>query len=464
MDIDSSEIQQLINYPGESLKVELKRWISPDTDEGQAKIIKASIAFRNFNGGYLIIGFDGTTLAPDTTNIPANVRTDFHIDKIQGIISRYSSELFEIFVEFPERNGQEYPVIIIPPGVRKPVAAKRSLTSNGRNLITVDDVYIRTLSANGTPSSAKIKWNDWDGLVNICFDNREADIGRFLRRHLGSVTPEMIQGLFSLMSVPAEPEPDLEDQLKIYLDEGKEILQQVLIERGVEIPPHGSWETAFFITGAIPEYSTNEIFYNLIASHNPRHTGWPIWLDSRGFSQEEHPYVRNGHWEAFINHLDLGRMCGIDFMRLSPSGKFYLYRGLEDDFVRSQRSPAPGTKLEFVFPIVRVAEAISVGINFAKGMGCDPETTDLPFAFRWSGLSKRELSSWAHPLRMIPQGRTTYQDQVISYQNIPLNTPISAIGNYVYQATKPLLESFGGFSLNSNTVETLVSDFFDRKL
>lgn len=147
MDIDSSKIQQLIEYPGESLNVELKRWISPDIDEGRAKIIKASIAFRNFNGGYLIIGFDGTTLTPDINNVPTNVRTEFHIDKIQGLISRYSSELFEVFVEFPERGGQEYPVIIIPAGVKTPVAAKRNLPGDGS---LIKEVVVPLLAQSDT--------------------------------------------------------------------------------------------------------------------------------------------------------------------------------------------------------------------------------------------------------------------------------------------------------------------------
>jgi hypothetical protein len=34
------EVQQLVDYPRESLAVELRAWFDPDTLEGQAKIIK----------------------------------------------------------------------------------------------------------------------------------------------------------------------------------------------------------------------------------------------------------------------------------------------------------------------------------------------------------------------------------------------------------------------------------------
>lgn len=90
MDTDLSKIQQLVERPGESLSVELKRWIDPDQPEGKAKIARAAIALRNFNGGYLVIGFDNDTLEPDVRNAPNDVKSVFHIDKIQGIVSRLS--------------------------------------------------------------------------------------------------------------------------------------------------------------------------------------------------------------------------------------------------------------------------------------------------------------------------------------------------------------------------------------
>ena len=58
--------------------------------EGQAKIIRACFARYNRNGGYLVIGFDDKTLQPELGNEPADVRRAFHVDDIQGLISRYA--------------------------------------------------------------------------------------------------------------------------------------------------------------------------------------------------------------------------------------------------------------------------------------------------------------------------------------------------------------------------------------
>jgi predicted HTH transcriptional regulator len=135
MDTDLTKIQDLIERPRESLAVELKRWIDPDQPEGKAKIVKATLALRNFNGGYLVIGFDNDTLEPDREHVPSNVMDMFHVDKIQGLISKFSSEPLEISIKFPEREGQQYPVIEVPPGIRTPVAVKSDLCQSDIYLI-----------------------------------------------------------------------------------------------------------------------------------------------------------------------------------------------------------------------------------------------------------------------------------------------------------------------------------------
>lgn len=145
MEIDSSRIQELVERPSESLSVELKRWIDPASPEGTAKIVRTVLALRNHGGGYLIIGFDNETLQPDVENVPVDVRSAFHMDKIQGLVSHFSSEPFEVAIEFPERGGQVYPVIVVPPGVKTPVASKSDLRLDDARLICKDDVYVRSL-------------------------------------------------------------------------------------------------------------------------------------------------------------------------------------------------------------------------------------------------------------------------------------------------------------------------------
>ncbi len=195
-------IQELIEQPQESLSVELKAWIDPETPEGKSKIVGAAIALRNYGGGYLLIGFDDKTCTPIFENIPKELEKRFHIDNIQGFVAKYSSEPFEIKVHFPILKDQKFPVIEIPSGVKTPVAVKRDLgkvndtgvippcvkkylkDNKNKFWLREHNVYVRSLRANNTPSTTKANWKDWNDLIETCFDNREADIGRFLRRHL----------------------------------------------------------------------------------------------------------------------------------------------------------------------------------------------------------------------------------------------------------------------------------------
>jgi hypothetical protein len=465
METDFQTIRNLIERPSESLSVEVKRWINPDDIEGPGKIVRAVLALRNHGGGYLVIGFDNDTFQPDTENIPPDVRASFHIDKIQGLVTKYASDPFEIAVEFGERGGQLYPVVIVPPGVKTPVAAKADLLLNNKKLIGTDDVYVRSLRANNTPSTTKASWKDWPTITEVCFDNREADIGRFLRRHLIGVTPETLNTLAAAMTATSERKVSSDEVLRGYLRESEQRYQAVVSERGLSLPPHGTWEVALVFLGEIPTHRATAHFLNLLAASNPGYTGWPIWLDSREFGDRTaRPYVFDGGWEALVVSMGTGLSDQIDFMRLDPRGRFYLLRPLQDDISASGRAPKPLAELDFGLPIIRTAEAIAVGLAFAKDMGCVPDNCVLAFAFRWKGLRGRQLTAWAQSGRYISPGRRAYQDEVTVPVNVPFDVSMGALGEFVNQVVQPLYAVFDGFTLSKDIVEDMTNRLIQRKL
>jgi hypothetical protein len=488
---DSDYPQDLINRPTESLSIELKGWINPNTPEGKDKIVRAAIAMRNHGGGYVLIGFHNDTGEPYTDNIPSNVRKLFHQDNIQRIVSKYSSELFEVKVHFPIRDGIEFPVIEIKAGVKTPVATKRPLKNNqGEVLFQENKVFIRSLAANNTPSTTEATWKDWPNIVEACFENREADIGSFVRRHLRTLPPEFFHALSSFVSLVSKREskklyhiiprgqpekpaklPPIEEKIteKIalaYLQESAKRFTTVVEEQNLSLPEHGSWEVSAVIIGDVPSHSANISFLNLLDSSNPNYTGWPVWLDSRGFTnQEAHPYVFQGVWEAFICYLgtELGGKH-LDFWRLHPSGKFYLWRALQDDLSNSERAPEPLKELDFGLVILRTAETIAVALEFGKAMGCPIETTNLSFVFRWTKMKGRELSSWANINRHMPRGYIAKQDDITSQVTIPLETPGSAIAEYVHLVTKTVFEAFSGEEISISVIEDLTQRLIERRL
>lgn len=456
-------LKRLVSNPSESLSVEIKRWIDPQSREGKAKIIKACIALRNNNGGTFLVGFndDGS---PDIQGAHSKPRETFHPDVIQSIASKFCSEAFEVKVHYLEKDGQEYPVLEIPSGFTTPVAAKTDLHEEGNKyLIKVNTVYVRSLNSNNTVSSAEARHNDWKRIMDLCFDNREADIGRFLRRHLGGLTPAILRDLVSTISEGIKPEKTMEDMLQSYLQESEGRFDSVVSERNIILPNHGAWEVGLIIVGEVPAHSANRQFLNLLSSANPQYTGWPVWLDSRGLMQEHEPYTYNAVYEALIVTLDLGRSNYLDFMRFDPKGKFYLRQALTDDISASNKAPEPMKVLDFVLPIIRTSEAIAVGIEFARAMGCDPEKTQLAFAFKWTKLRGRKLVSWVNPERSIWPESLAYQDEVLAFVNIPLETPLSALAQYVNQAVSPLFAVFEGFELSINVIEDLTRRLIERR-
>jgi hypothetical protein len=464
VDEDFSAIQNLIDRPGESLSVEIKSWINPDSEEGKAKIVRAAFALRNYGGGYLIIGFNDVTLLPDEENRPEDVKSCYHADKIQGMIARYASDPFSITIFFPERDGKPFPVLAVPPGVKIPVACKADLHVGGTRFLNADEVLCRTLRSNNTPSTARASWKDWGQIMDVCFENREADIGRFLRRHLSGVAPEAIRSLAGALDEGSQPVPKPHELLFEILNQGNDRFLSLVNERKLELPAHGCWEAGLLIVGSVPAHVANGGFLNLLDSSNPDYTGWPVWLvNNRSTEQDARPFVYDGAWEELLVHLAGGWSDHIDFMRFDPRGRFYIRRAFQDDIGGSSRAPEPMKAFDFGLGILRTAETIAVGVAFAKAMGCKLDTTQLAFGFRWSKLQGRVLSSWAQPLRYISP-HDAYQDQVFSDITVPLDVPLSSLGEYVGQAIRPLFEVFSGFSIGQSVVNEMTDRLISRAL
>ena len=378
---------------------------------------------------------------------------------------------FEVAVTFGERDSQEYPVVVVPEGVRSPVAAKADLFAGEKRLIQLGDVYFRTLNANGTPSTAKARPQDWPDIVEVCFENREADIGRFLRRQLGTgrdaatfIAALQELGLATALSQPSTPA--LRDRCVALLDFGEQRFRLMLGTRSLDsdekaVVDAGAWSIALVIDPPRADALPDQVFRATLASSNPQYTGWPVWLDSSGFTDERaRPQVREKGWEALIVSL-AGWSKHLDFMRLDPKGEFYLRRNLQDDV--SHNVP-PRTTLEPVIATLRVAEAMAVGLAFAKALGWDPERTRLGFAFRWTGLKDRELVAWANPGVHFSTTGTAHDDAANTYVEVPLDTPVSAISPAVEQALEGLFVLFDGYRMPSKTIEQWVQQLIERRL
>ena len=123
----------------------------------------------------------------------------------------------------------------------------------------------------------------------------------------------------------------------------------------------------------------------------------------------------------------------------------------------------PGTALDVILVLIRVAEAMAVGLSLAKALGWNGEAR-LGFGFRWTGLSGRALNSWANPLVLVSGGYVAHDTTADTFVEIPLDTPLSALTPYVEQATKELFLLFDGYTLPSEVVEGWVRRLLERRL
>jgi hypothetical protein len=462
------DLREILSRPRESLGLELKRWIDPTTPEGMAKIAKGCLALRNNDGGRFIIGFndDGT---PDVGNAPPDVRAAFHPDVIQPIVSKYSAEPFAVDVMFSNAGGQEYPIITVPAGVRTPVAAKADLfASDGKFLVREHAVYVRSLTSSNTFSSSEARRGDWDGLTRTCFNNREADIGAFVRRHLAALNlkslAELVPAFAGMLHRPTSKERIVEE-----LERGRRHFDEACRKRKLTVLDIGFRESSIIVDGTEPEQTANAEFRDRLLRNARDHSGWPPFVDlSAGGREVDRPYPLNEGWQALVTILPPeSPIAGhhLDFWRIEPRGVFYHLRGLEDDLNGSQ-GVAPGQGLDFLLQIGGVAEVISTGLSFARSLGCKDEDTSLIFGFNWTKLEGRILTSWTDPRRrLFRQPSTSHQDEYSAPPIVvPLETPPSGIAPHVENAVRGLFNLFGGTEFHSQVIQDIVDGTVKRRI
>jgi hypothetical protein len=461
---EKQRIRDILANPVEGLNAEVKRWFDLDTPHGTSKLVKACFALRNRNGGYLVIGFDNASGKPVTDQRPTSIRDAFHVDKVQALISRYASEAFEVELHYENHDGTEFPVVQVPSGVQAPVAVKTDLVgSDAKSSLRKGDVYFRTLASNGTASTSVARPNDWKDLVEICFDNREADFGRFFRRQLAAADVRaLIDALQSLAGPAQQPSLSLAELTSADLAEGEQRLAEALAKRTLAedekaLLKFGTWSVALRFEPLLQGKVADQDFMSTLGSSNPRYTGWPMWLDSRGFrNQGDRPYIREGGWEALI----VGAHAHADFMRMDPAGKFYLRRVLQDDLTDKV---TPMTVLDPSLMLYRVGEVIGVALAFGKALGFDQEGTRLGFAFKWTGIANRNLVRWADTFRDSVAYDPSHEDVITTFTEVPLDTAPQAIAPFVDSATRQLFAAFGGHRVPLSHIEDRVTQLINRQ-
>ena len=120
--IAHSDLTDLVDYPRETLDIELKAWIDLGDKVAQAKIAKHIAALANHGGGYIVFGFcDDASIAPDR---PADLSA-YGRDAFGKIVTRYLTPAFQCDVALVLSSaGPDYPVVRVPSHGSVPIGAR----------------------------------------------------------------------------------------------------------------------------------------------------------------------------------------------------------------------------------------------------------------------------------------------------------------------------------------------------
>lgn len=359
-----------------------------------------------------------------------------------------------------------------------PVAAANILLKNPKYRDYLGSVFgVKAIEMEGS-GVADATWSDAAGYLvvrGICdyCDERKGDVWQgaaavAAAAYVRALISSMPNGTEIRGIGPASPqEVTSEELVRQFMQESLERFEQAVVKRKAKLPLHGAWEVALQIIGRIPAYQPDRSFLRLLDAANPKYTGWPLWLVSESFAEHMRPYPYNQYWEEFIfdeNSLatQMFQRKILEFMRFSPQGYFYQRSAFREDMGIGDYAATAMRALDFILPAMNIAEAIAVGIHFAQAMRCNPEGTLLAFTFRWNNLDGRKLVSVNPERTFWPRG-PAFQDQVISHVEIPMNTPLSAIGEFVEKVSQPLYHVFDGYALNTSFVREIVRKMLEGK-
>ncbi len=208
-----------INHPRETFSCELKPWINPSANAyDQVKIAKICLALRNKDGGTLLIGLSDEG---ESMDVPDNYDPNalFTQDTVQAIVSAYSAQQFGVdvhHVELSEPQNHQVVAIVVPGGIKSPALCRKDSATDQYPSVKKGFVYTRTVASNGTISSAPASQQDIDDITQTCFDNRVADIGQFLGRHLTKQNLDVLKAAIEAQDQEgeAEQEQDQEQELE----------------------------------------------------------------------------------------------------------------------------------------------------------------------------------------------------------------------------------------------------------
>ena len=425
MTIDVRNLKQLLEAPNEELNLELKAWLDLSDKGHRGTLAKALIALANHGGGIAIIGFksDGS---PDG-NRPDDL-SSYSQDAINDVLERFADPGFHCTVQMVERekDGLEYPLILVPGGHRVPI---RSKSGSPGNEIQADRYYIRR---PGPASEMPQGGHEWDELIRRCVRNNTDELASLIR--------DVLEGRAPKTDAPAEAADGLAQWDKDSIARWEELLNNFPADSHVRMP-HGHYRVTAIVEGV--SLDTPRLREAIIRA-DQKLTGWsPWWWPTRDeIKPRPHENTIECHIADRQLHADAAHS---DFWRASNTGQLFIVRGYPEDSTEARvaGSPAPGTAFDLTYPIWKIGECLLFIQRFATEI--DAEESMVSVRCQWSGLKERELAALFNPRRGLYRDYRTQTNKCASEVTVPVARISGSLPEIVRELVNPLYALFDFF-------------------
>ncbi len=432
---DVRRLADLLIDPYETLDVEIKGWLDiVGNNDHKATLAKAMIALANHGGGFAILGFEQTDqgVAP-SPNRPVNLAA-YTPDTVNAVVAAYAEPSFHCDVQIATRasTGVTYPIIGVPGGHHVPIKARRD-GPNGQ-IVKQNAYYVRR---PGPQSEIPQNAAEWDQLIRRCISNARDSL------------VDQIRGILAGGIAMESPRSALEETTRWFdtsITRWRELSGGLPANHSVRFP-QGYFAVAYSLTGNIADLRGKALL-EAIDRGTIRHTGWPeFWVPTRAGIQ---PYLHDENIECWLgSESDDHGPAHADFWCVSPSGRFFLIRGYQEDEEQS-RGIAPGTIFSISTPTWRVGEALLHAAGMAAILG-DP-AAQITFIAEWMGLRGRRLTNFGSPTRLISDRYTSQQDRARTQLSVQADQVSDMLPELVSRLLISLYESFNFFVLPAELI------------
>ena len=254
-------------------------------------------------------------------------------------------------------------------------------------------------------------------------------------------------------------QPGRSDSLQSFVHEARKRFVELTADLDEDHPSrqgYGHSEQAYSIDGvdALPSLAQ----LKTVLAHAPKTSGWtPFWVPTK---ETIKPAFYEGLIECWLGRPSDDRVFNdaahSDFWQVARDGTAYLQRGYQED----GRDFDPGTFFDLTLPIWRTAEVLVHAAWLARELGAgaaDP----IRFVGRYTGLSGRELISWAKPgLRLAIDERLRARADSVDLTALTSAGEIDKqLEKVVGTIVRPLYERFDGFDPAESLIAGQIADF-----